>query len=450
MVVPVYNKIDCIDMMLESVQCQIWDNIELILVNDGATDGTRERLSEWIPKLRTRGYEVIIIDQVNLGIPSAVKTGLSRVTGDYVCLVDCDDKLDPKYVSAMAGWLEEHPEDSWVGCLYNSFTLREGKILRRNTIEISYIPSSPNMIEKYLSAKYEPSIWIYMVRTDYMKKCKVVERFVTDIRSTQEPGYILPLMNGGGRLKVIDIPLYNHNLDQTRTSAHRSTAYAIEFQNKYMDMTLKVIKKLEADIDVKEKWMVMSRIAHKSFLLPTILKNYDTDNGAFLELIAETASLLSAHFNPDPGITVEHILQSGYGLLSSAVADNILGIKPSEIPEITGQVIGCGALGEIGRRHIPELIGSRLEPTFLWDKSASAGDAINGIPVVVPDYDTLTKDDIVLIFPRDSITKSEISCAVRASKATNIVFDSYINNSLSAHKYPQLYKSSFVVQPKCC
>jgi glycosyltransferase involved in cell wall biosynthesis len=444
-VMPVYNKVDYIDMMLESVYCQIWDNIELILVNDGATDGTRKKLSEWEPRFQKRGYEIVIIDQENQGIPGAVRTGLQIITGEYVCLVDCDDKLDLKYVSTMVGWLEEHPEDSWAACLFSRFTIMDGKPQRLSTIEMSYIPSPPNMIEKYLSAKYLPAIWIYMVRTEYLKKCKVVEGFITDIRSTQEPGYILPLMNGGGRIKVIDIPLYNHNLSQARTSAHKSTEYAIDFQNKYMDMTLEIIKNLDADIDIKEKWTVMARLAHKSFLLPTLLKNYDIENDEHLKIISEAVSLLSTHFSPDPGITVKQILQNGYGLLAIAVADCILGVKPPEIPEIKGRVIGCGALGEISRKHIPELVGTRLEPKVLWDKSASCGDNIKGIPVTLPEYGTLTNDDIVLIFPHDSITKTEIFNAVNASNATNFVFDSFIGNSISAHIYPQFSRAAFIV-----
>ena len=90
-VVPVYNKIEYIDMMLKSVYDQLWDNIELILVNDGATDGTRERLTEWEPKFRDRGYEVVITDQENQGISVAVRNGMLCMSGVFFCSVDCDD-----------------------------------------------------------------------------------------------------------------------------------------------------------------------------------------------------------------------------------------------------------------------------------------------------------------------------------------------------------------------
>ena len=67
MVVPCYNKVEYIGEMLDSVIAQKWDNIEVILVNDGSTDGTREAIAEYEPKLKTRGYETVIIDQENAG-----------------------------------------------------------------------------------------------------------------------------------------------------------------------------------------------------------------------------------------------------------------------------------------------------------------------------------------------------------------------------------------------
>jgi glycosyltransferase involved in cell wall biosynthesis len=47
MVMPCYDKVEYIGEMFESILAQKWDNIEVILVNDGSTDGTREVISEY-------------------------------------------------------------------------------------------------------------------------------------------------------------------------------------------------------------------------------------------------------------------------------------------------------------------------------------------------------------------------------------------------------------------
>ena len=106
MVMPCYNKVDYIGEMFQSIVDQVWNNIELILVNDGSTDGTREVIAKWEPKFKERGYEVVIVDQENAGVCAAPKAGLERISGGYVSVVDADDMLAREYVSVMAGWLE--------------------------------------------------------------------------------------------------------------------------------------------------------------------------------------------------------------------------------------------------------------------------------------------------------------------------------------------------------
>lgn len=78
MVVPCYNKVNYIGEFFQSVYDQVWDNIELILVNDGSTDGTREIIRQWEPRFVRRGYSVQIIDQENRGVFGAIKAGLER------------------------------------------------------------------------------------------------------------------------------------------------------------------------------------------------------------------------------------------------------------------------------------------------------------------------------------------------------------------------------------
>jgi glycosyltransferase involved in cell wall biosynthesis len=447
MVMPVYNKIRYIDIMLESVYNQVWDDIELILVNDGATDGTRERLSEWLPRFRERGYEVIIVDQENQGIPGAVKSGLLRITGDYVCLVDCDDRLEPEYVSTMAGWLEGHPEDDWVVCLWNRFVIENGCLKKLHTMDVSYLPTPPNMMEKYLSARYAHAIWIYMVRADYIKKCKVVEGFITDIRATQEPGYLFPLILGGGRLKVIDRPLYNHNFHDERTSAHKSASDVVDFRNKFRDMAIKVINNLDVDDVLKSKWCIIAELAHKNDLLQSLEKITDC-NDYILGFALETVRLVKTYFKPDPCITIDQILGNRYKYLASAITDCILGNKPPDILELTGRKIGCGALGKVGKYIIPDLIGTPLEPTELWDRSASPGDVVCKIPVTLPDYDTLTKEDVVLVFPKEADIKMQLEDTLRSKGAEKILFEDDINSLVIATLYPQFYnKCNLEPQP---
>ena len=445
-VVPVYNKIEYIDMMLKSVYDQLWDNIELILVNDGATDGTRERLTEWESKFEARGYEVVIIDQENHGIPGAVKAGLMRITGDYVCLADCDDMLDPKYVLTMAGWLEEHDEDQWAVCSYNKVLVNADCMKLLSKVSIDRIPNPPLMIEKYLSTLFATEVWIYMVRSNYFRECKVVEHYVIDIHSTQEPGFLFPLIVGNGKLKVIDQHLYNHNCYPNRTSSRKSASDLIAFQNSYRDIIIATIDHLDCAYSLKKKWHVMAQLAHKSRLLQS-LKNATECSNFVMELAMDTVELLSTYFKPDPCITAKHIIENDYGILSIAIAECFLRKKAPDIPKFTGRIIGCGALGFMGKKSIPNLVGTPFEPTELWDQSASSEDILYGIPVALPDFDMLMPNDTILIFPTNYKVKAELLQSAANSRLENTLSDSDIRYYLSAYKYPQFYNECiFTIQ----
>ena len=97
-VVPVYNVEDYLDDCLSSLQSQDYTDFEVICVNDGSTDRSREMLSSWetlFPQMR-------VIDRENGGLSAARNTGLEIANGDYVVFVDSDDRVEPTMLSRLA------------------------------------------------------------------------------------------------------------------------------------------------------------------------------------------------------------------------------------------------------------------------------------------------------------------------------------------------------------
>lgn len=91
-IVPVYNEIATVGQVLSKARTQKIDDveIEIVVVDDGSTDGTREFLAE-SPEL----YDVFLKNPINLGKGSAVKSALAVATGDYVLFQDADLEYDP-------------------------------------------------------------------------------------------------------------------------------------------------------------------------------------------------------------------------------------------------------------------------------------------------------------------------------------------------------------------
>ena len=86
-VLPVYNVATYLSPCLESVLCQSLTDYEIILVNDGSTDGSLGICREYEFK-----YDFIhVIDQINQGVSAARNNGMYAAKGKYICFLDADD-----------------------------------------------------------------------------------------------------------------------------------------------------------------------------------------------------------------------------------------------------------------------------------------------------------------------------------------------------------------------
>jgi len=89
-IVPVYNKVSYIDACIVSILDQTYSDFELILVDDGSTDGSEDRCDHY-GKIDNR---VVVIHQENMGVSVARNNGLAKCTGKYIGFVDSDDTLE--------------------------------------------------------------------------------------------------------------------------------------------------------------------------------------------------------------------------------------------------------------------------------------------------------------------------------------------------------------------
>lgn len=113
-VTPCYNVEKKIVCYFESILAQTYNNLELILVNDGSADNTEDVIERYVPKLKKKGITVKYIYQSNGGAASAVRTGLDYVTGKYLMWPDADDILMEDSVEQKVVFLENHPEYAFV------------------------------------------------------------------------------------------------------------------------------------------------------------------------------------------------------------------------------------------------------------------------------------------------------------------------------------------------
>ena len=428
-VIPCYNKEKFIGGMFDSILAQEWDNIELILVNDGSTDNTRNIIAEYESKFVTRGYEVVIIDQENQGVSAAVRNGLLQVTGEYVCQIDADDSLDPQYASMMAKWLDENPDYDWVACDANVVAEESeyGFHTFPNGITVDFT------LDKWILERVNNSCWVYMIRVVYMRDCKVDENFYVGRDGNQEAQFFLPLFIGGGNIGYIHEALYIYNKREPITHrSHRENYEKAKARWHGFDNAFgKIINSLPIDDIEKTRLSAISELWHGAKLLyDSNEKSVNSQNRT--EAGRNFCELVKRYFTPSTCVNWD-VVHENCLLLCTAVIDNIMGTKVVKLKIPNGRIIAWGALGRNASFLLPLLVGSELEPDELWDL---AGD---GQFVTKPEVEKLRSDDLVLIMP---VLNGGIVSAMSKSGCQNKLFQEDILSYLAVIKFPYFYDNT--------
>lgn len=120
-VLPTYNHLKFLPAAIDSLIGQSFGNFELIIVNDGSTDGTREYLDQLKdPRIR-------VIHQENQRLPGALNAGFKAARGQLLTWVSADNFAAPIFLEALVAALEAHPEAGWAVSAF-AWTDSDGRI----------------------------------------------------------------------------------------------------------------------------------------------------------------------------------------------------------------------------------------------------------------------------------------------------------------------------------
>lgn len=112
-IVPTYNNANYIEEALKSIMAQDYQDYEIIVIDDGSTDKTREIV-------QSLGDNIKYVYQANQGLAGARNTGVQRSKGDYITFLDGDDIWETNNLSIKVKVLEEYP---LLGAVFSDFFL---------------------------------------------------------------------------------------------------------------------------------------------------------------------------------------------------------------------------------------------------------------------------------------------------------------------------------------
>ena len=153
-IVPVYNLDGYIEQSVRSLFAQSYQNVEIILVDDGSKDNSLSIIKQ----LTAVDSRIVYTSQPNGGAAKARNTGLSLATGDFVTFVDGDDMLSPNAICDNIGYFNDDNID-WV-----AFSIR------RVDAEGNYIQTKKEVYYDFIISTYEGISFDSFVPYYYQRK----------------------------------------------------------------------------------------------------------------------------------------------------------------------------------------------------------------------------------------------------------------------------------------
>lgn len=114
-IIGAYNIASVISQTLDSVLSQTYAPLELIVVDDGSTDGTWEVLQSY-------GERIVAVRQANGGVAAARNTGLHHARGEFIALMDHDDLCMPERIAAQVACLKAFPQLGLCSTEFSAFS----------------------------------------------------------------------------------------------------------------------------------------------------------------------------------------------------------------------------------------------------------------------------------------------------------------------------------------
>lgn len=105
-IIPVYQSAECLERCVHSVMSSSFTGFELILVDDGSTDGS----GAICDRLAGTDRRIKVIHRQNGGLSAARNTGIDASCGDYITFIDSDDEIIPSTLSDNMDYIIRHPE----------------------------------------------------------------------------------------------------------------------------------------------------------------------------------------------------------------------------------------------------------------------------------------------------------------------------------------------------
>jgi heptose III glucuronosyltransferase len=251
-ITPMYNAGAMLETFMESLLAQTLTNLEIIIVNDGSTDGSGERADMYA----YRHAHVRVIHQPNGGVSRARNAGLAAARGKYVTFPDADDTVNPAMYQTLVEMAESDNLDA-AQCNAEWFfqsSQRIKPLIPHDRLTSTGVLSGPEWLNQALQThRYMHVVWLGIYRRELIEQRQL--RFEPGLHHQDIP-WTTEFMLNALRVRYTDQILYRYYMHDTSISNRKRTG---ERNVKYQRHYLKIAQMLEE---------INARYRHKVTIYP--------------------------------------------------------------------------------------------------------------------------------------------------------------------------------------
>lgn len=151
-VIPLYNKKESVAHTLECVLNQTYQEFEVVVVDDGSTDGSAKVVEGFVDE------RIRLIRQENGGVSAARNRGIKEAVSEYVAFLDADDEWKPEHLQTLVGLMEKYPQ---CGAYSTNYEFKQGDKVKQTILNRIPFEGEDGVLTNYFEVAgcSHPPVW---------------------------------------------------------------------------------------------------------------------------------------------------------------------------------------------------------------------------------------------------------------------------------------------------
>lgn len=270
-VVPVFNAMDYLEDCVQCITCGNYRNFEILLIDDGSSDGT----AELCDLLQRKHAEIRVFHTENRGVPSARNLGIENASGQYIGFVDADDLISPNMFEVLVCSMT--PDTQLTACRFQRCLRNSSPVFDEEPLQCT-TTDQIGAAERIICGSYGPYVWNKLYRKDILDTHNI--RFLPDSQGAEDQFFNAAYLKYCAKAVFLNQKMYCYVInDGSITSTFRTSRIV---SNCYVSLPRSWRFTAEVMTDISVNLKIWSE-ARATMFYQTVLRKLEKPDSDYIE-----------------------------------------------------------------------------------------------------------------------------------------------------------------------